>query len=90
MHSDGTVIGKTLVDMQCSLAMLNAPSPTAQAPSHPSLQGLENITLSAKRQTLDKVRLARLAQRYNLDRVVRWRPRKVRISRTFTRQWELI
>lgn len=44
--------------------------------SHPSLNGLENITAHAKSATLDKRRLAQLAGSYGLDKVVRWKPRK--------------
>lgn len=44
---------------------------------HPALEGLENITPYAKQTVLDKSRLAQLAvNKYGLDKVVRWKPRK--------------
>ncbi len=76
-------LGKRIVDMQISVALLVAPStPGLEAPSssdvyeHPALEGLENITAFAKNTTLDKGRLARLASSYGLDKVVRWKPKK--------------
>ncbi|KAL1303989.1 hypothetical protein AAFC00_000434 [Neodothiora populina] len=71
-------LGKRIVDLQCSLALLNAPSSALHSPSlsHPALKGLDNLTSSAKSDTLDKYRLAQVAQSYGLEKVVRWKPRK--------------
>lgn len=68
--------------MQTSIALLNAPpTPRAKPPAkdvfrHPALEGLENITVFAKANVLDKTRLARLASSYGVDKVVRWKPKK--------------
>lgn len=74
-------LGKRIIDLQTSLALLNAPvSPTStSSPSRnadPAHAGLANITQSSKFQTLDSTRLAKLALSYGMDRVVRWKPRK--------------
>lgn len=70
------------MDLQCSLALLSAsgsaPSAGYATASHPALKGLHNVTASAKQRTLDKQRLAQLAQSYGLGKVIRWKPRKVR------------
>lgn len=75
--SDGPT-GKRIVDLQCSLALLNAPQIGRSAASHTALSGLNNVTTMAKAETLDRLRLAQVAQSYGLDKVVRWKPRKVR------------
>jgi len=76
-------LGKRILDLQTSLALLN--SPAAPVPStaggrdvfaHPALEGVENMTPFAKTATLDRTRLAKVAQSYGVDRVVRWKPRK--------------
>lgn len=69
------------MDLQCSLALLNAPQMqdrVGSTQSHTALKGLENVTSFAKQETLDKQRLAGLAQQYGLGKVIRWKPRKVR------------
>ena len=71
------------MDLQCSLALLNTPEVHARdpaAPAHPALKGLENVTSFSKQRTLDKRRLAQLAQDYGLAKVMRWKPRKVCLS----------
>ena len=77
-------LGKRIVDLQTSIALLDAPptpglspaSPPSEVYNHPALQGLENLTSFAKHQVLEKSRLARLARSYGIDTVVRWKPRK--------------
>lgn len=76
-------LGKRIVDLQTSLALLSSPSPPLTSAfdpnhvySHPSLEGLENISVQNKMQALDKVRMAKLAGMYGLDGVVRWKPKK--------------
>ncbi|CAK1365591.1 hypothetical protein CB0940_09911 [Cercospora beticola] len=75
-------LGKRILDLQCSLALLNAPVPSnlAELPSnevfkHSALEGLENITPFNKTTILHKSRLSALASQYGLDKVVRWKPR---------------
>ncbi|KAJ9640074.1 hypothetical protein H2199_006308 [Coniosporium tulheliwenetii] len=79
------LLGKRIVELQTSLALLAAPKSPQPAWSdeygrkpfqHPALDGLANLTENAKRATLDKRRLANLAQTYGLDGVVRWKPKK--------------
>lgn len=76
-------LGKRILDLQTSLLLLQQPvSPKHNTAddvfvfSHPSLTGVENVTAHAKNTTLDKRRLAQLAGKYGLDKVVRWKPRK--------------
>jgi large subunit ribosomal protein L15 len=44
---------------------------------HPALEGLENVTQFSKQTILERTRLAQLAVSYGINRVVRWKPRKV-------------
>jgi large subunit ribosomal protein L15 len=76
-------LGKRLVDMQVSLALLSRPDPqhSSSLPledvySHPALRGLENVSESSKQGVLQKSRLARLAATYKIPAAVRWKPRK--------------
>lgn len=77
-------LGKRIVDLQTSLALLNmppAPSPLSTGEKrdvyeHPALERLENITQFSKNAVLEKSRLASLATGYGIDKVVRWKPRK--------------
>lgn len=85
-----TATGKRIVDLQTSLALLNAPKHAQQSQitgtpdtygrvafQHPALEGLDNLTEQTKEGILDKRRLAGLADQYGLRRVIRWKPRKV-------------
>lgn len=45
--------------------------------SHPALEGLENLNNSTKLLVTSKLNLSQLAQKYQLDKVLRWSPRKV-------------
>ncbi|KAI9712325.1 MAG: hypothetical protein M1820_001538 [Bogoriella megaspora] len=80
--------GKRVVDLQTSLALLNAPKPQSEVDQipepdnfgrtlfqHRSLENLEQLTESAKAETLDKSRLAQLANSYGLPQVIRWKPK---------------
>jgi large subunit ribosomal protein L15 len=76
-------LGKRILDLQTSLALLQQPIAPDDTSSqhlyvfaHPSLTGLNNITPHAKSMALDKKRLAQLAGTYGLDKVTRWKPRK--------------
>ncbi|KAK3645235.1 hypothetical protein LTR56_009287 [Elasticomyces elasticus] len=77
-------LGKRIVSLQTSLALLhspNAPSTTSNPNDrtifrHAALEGAENMTAFAKAQVLSPSRLAKLAQSYGVDKVVRWKPKK--------------
>lgn len=75
-------LGKRIVDWQTSVSLLSAPTnPALELPEedvykHPALDGLENITSLTKHKILDKYRLSRLAISYNIDKAVRWKPKK--------------
>ena len=70
--------GKRIVDLQCSLALLQMPTVEGTPQStHPALLGLENVSSFAKQRTLEKKRLAQVAQQYGLASVMRWTPKKV-------------
>lgn len=82
-------LGKTLCNVQCSLALIEQPSRPEdvnhfersrvqhQQFAHPAMRGVHNVSEFSKNKTLDKERLASLARRYGLDAVVRWKPRNV-------------
>jgi large subunit ribosomal protein L15 len=80
-------LGKTLCNVQCSLALIEQParpedlekikSNSRKQFAHPAMRGVHNVSDFAKSQTLDKERLASLARQYGLDAVVRWKPRNV-------------
>lgn len=44
---------------------------------HPALNGLPGLTGEAKGRVLDRSRLAAIAERYGLDKVTRWTPKRV-------------
>lgn len=85
--------GRRIVTLQTSQALLNAPQvdigpkkhdskPVTDSfgriPfSHPALSGLSGLTGEATDRTLDKSRLASLAERYGFDKVTRWKPKRV-------------
>ncbi|KAK4544211.1 hypothetical protein LTR36_004421 [Oleoguttula mirabilis] len=76
-------LGKRILDLQTSLALLNAPqarSPSTPASGevfkHAALEGADNMTDFAKNNVLSVSRLAKVAQSYGVDRVVRWKPKK--------------
>ncbi|KAI9679151.1 MAG: hypothetical protein M1822_007361 [Bathelium mastoideum] len=83
--------GKRVVDLQTSLALLDAPNPKTPGSSssepdeygrtpfqHPYLKGLDNLTDGAKAKALEKSRLAQLAQSYGLAKVIRWKPKNTK------------
>lgn len=82
--------GRRIVELQTSLALLDAPVPDSQVQyrtaedkfgrtpfRHESLRNTENVSMYTKEVVLDKRRLAQLAQRYGLEEVLRWKPRQV-------------
>ncbi|KAL1991916.1 hypothetical protein VTN49DRAFT_5224 [Thermomyces lanuginosus] len=78
-------LGKRIVQLQVSLALVqNAGNYKRKIPSdpygrqpfeHPALEGLENLTDNTKNYITSKNKLSDLAQRYNLQTVLRWSPR---------------
>lgn len=87
-------LGRRIVSLQTSQALLDAPQtqpwpkdangyPVADKYGrvpfiHPALASLSGLTAEAKDRVLDKRRLAPLAERYGLDKVTRWKPKRVR------------
>ncbi|KAK3115972.1 hypothetical protein LTR53_004144 [Teratosphaeriaceae sp. CCFEE 6253] len=76
-------LGKRIVDLQTSLALLHAPpTPGLIDPNdrtiyhHAVLEGVDSMTAYNKAQVLSPGRLAQLARSYGLDAVVRWKPKK--------------
>jgi hypothetical protein len=80
--------GRRIVELQTSQALLNSPQeaqPTidqyGRKPfQHPALNGLQGLSDEAESKVLDKVQLSQIAERYDLDKVIRWKPKRVRIS----------
>ncbi|KAL5335797.1 ribonuclease-III-like-domain-containing protein [Aspergillus crustosus] len=80
-------LGKRIVQLQASLALAQSPTETygAVAPdpfgrtpfTHPALEGLDNLSSSTKKFLTNKSRLAEIARRHDVPRVLRWRPKKV-------------
>lgn len=85
-------IGRRIVDLQTSQALINSPQET-QWPTdnkgialpddygrkpylHPALNGLQGLTEEAQGTVLSKARLSQLAERYGLDKVTRWKPKQ--------------
>jgi large subunit ribosomal protein L15 len=87
--------GRRVVELQTSQALINSPQENQwprdnkNEPSlddygrkpflHPALNGLQGLSDEAESKVLDKARLAQLAERYALDKVTRWTPKRVRI-----------
>ena len=79
--------GRRIVDLQTSLGLLHSSSATPFPETqdqyrrepfrHPALDGLARVTLESKHQILNVERVAQLAERYGLDTVIRWKPKKV-------------
>jgi large subunit ribosomal protein L15 len=80
--------GKRIVQLQASLALVQNPEatntstptdPHGRTPfSHPALDGLRNLSPETKSFLTDRSKLAELAQKYEMQKVLRWTPRKVR------------
>ncbi|OQO15138.1 hypothetical protein B0A48_00520 [Cryoendolithus antarcticus] len=76
-------LGKRILDLQTSLALLRSPPPASFSDAldphiftHPALSTLNNLTPHTKGSTLSPKRLAQLATSYGLKSVVRWKPRQ--------------
>ena len=88
--------GRRIVELQTSLSLLSGaavnPIPPAQDQfgrepfQHPRLQGLNGLTEQIKHDAIEKRKLARLADRYGLEHVVRWKPKRVRLEQNRYRE----
>ncbi|RAL12773.1 mitochondrial 54S ribosomal protein mL57 [Aspergillus homomorphus CBS 101889] len=75
-------LGKRIVKLQASLALVghSAAPPSRDAFGrkpfrHPALEGLNNLSFNTKNFMTHKSKLADLAQKYQLQKVLRWAPR---------------
>lgn len=77
--------GRRIIELQTSQALINSPQNNKpqidefgrQPFLHPALNGLQGLSDEAEAMVLSKERLAQIAQRYALDKVTRWKPRRV-------------
>ncbi|KAL9631048.1 MAG: hypothetical protein Q9164_006101 [Protoblastenia rupestris] len=79
-------LGRRIVELQTSLALVHGSSiePThvpqdayGREPfKHSALQGLDTLTEENRSISTNKKRIAQLGERYGLDTVMRWKPRK--------------
>jgi large subunit ribosomal protein L15 len=86
--------GRRIISLQTSQALLNSPQAESWPKDaqgkplpddlgripfiHPALASLSGLNAEAKDRVLDKKRLSGLAERYGLDKVTRWKPKRVR------------
>lgn len=81
------MIGKRIVQLQVSLALAQSTGGSATSIAedsygrkpfaHPALDGLKNLSASTKALLTSKEKLAELAQKYEMQKVLRWGPRHV-------------
>ncbi|EED18045.1 RNase III domain protein [Talaromyces stipitatus ATCC 10500] len=83
------LLGKRIVQLQASLNLVQNPEnyktnvpPLSRADkgkvfNHPALEGLENLTLDNRGWFTHKINLAKIAEKYELLKVLRWAPVKV-------------
>ena len=79
--------GKRIVELETSLILLHGasvtPFPEMEDPyrrepfRHPALEGLDGVSVESKDQVLKTTRTAQLAMQYELDTVIRWKPKRV-------------
>ncbi|PYH92228.1 RNase III domain protein [Aspergillus ellipticus CBS 707.79] len=78
-------IGKRIVKLQASLALVQSPEagvPPARDAfgrepfAHPALEALTSLNPNTKSFLTSKTKMAELAYKYDLQRVLRWSPRK--------------
>lgn len=90
------MVGRRIVELQTSQALINSPQEHqwprdadgvplndefGRKPYlHPALNGLEGLTDEAESLVLSKSRLAPIAERYRLDKVTRWTPKRVSLN----------
>lgn len=75
------------MELQTSLALFHKSSTTEQPPAqdkygrepfrHIALEGLDGLSEHSKMMITEKSRIARLAERYRLEEVARWKPKRV-------------
>lgn len=80
-------LGKRIAELQTSLTLLDGSSVTPFPETqdrykrkpfrHPALEGLAGVNAESKAQVLSAARLGELAERYGLDTVLRWKPKRV-------------
>ena len=85
--ADGSsVTGRRIIDLQTSLALLHGSSESIPETQdqygrepfrHPALDCLGRLSSESKAKVLKIQRIAQLAEKYGLDMVVRWKPRRV-------------
>ncbi|KAJ5796926.1 uncharacterized protein N7518_005466 [Penicillium psychrosexuale] len=78
-------LGKRIVQLQASLALAQDAPYTGAAPkkdeygrvpfTHPALDGLNNLSGETKKILTERSKLAELANKYELQKVLRWSPR---------------
>jgi large subunit ribosomal protein L15 len=89
--------GHRIISLQTTQALLNSPQVESwpkdaqgyplpdqfgRSPFvHPALASLPGLSAEAKARVLDKKRLSGIAERYGLDKVTRWKPKRVRTAR---------
>ncbi|KAJ5104739.1 hypothetical protein NUU61_002086, partial [Penicillium alfredii] len=78
-------LGKRIVQLQTSLALVQRETPSAPVTKdeygrvpfvHPALNGLKNLSSDTKGFITDRSKLADLAQKYQMQNVIRWNPAK--------------
>jgi large subunit ribosomal protein L15 len=85
--------GRRIIELQTSQALIHSPQENqwprdaknqlvpdryGRTPYvHPALAGVQGLTDEAEGMALDKTRLAQIAERYGLDKVTRWKPKRV-------------
>lgn len=84
------LLGKRILELQTSLALLSQPISPPQAESedhygripfqHPDLRNLSELTSEAKKRTLDIKRIGEVAANFGLLGVLRWKPKNVQSS----------
>jgi large subunit ribosomal protein L15 len=79
-------LGKRIVDLQTSLALLSQQGHAAPAPQdahgrtpflHPALESLTQLTPESREAATKKSTIANLADKFGMMSVLRWRPRNV-------------
>src|SRR5579862_6695995 len=88
------LLGKRIVQLHTTLAIINSPSSGVLETStatlegaaertpftHPALAGLESLSVMKVDDILEKGRLAQLGNHYGLAPVIRWKPKKVSVA----------
>ena len=79
--------GRRIVELQASLALVHGASSTDQSAAvdsygrepfrHAALDGINGLSEHTKFKVTEKRRMAQLAERYGLDSVARWKPKRV-------------